>query len=47
MVVIVTKLADEIRLNKEITILDQIWGFWRPTYLELDISTAKNKNNNL
>ena len=28
----VTKMADKIGLNREIAILGQIWGFWRPTF---------------
>ena len=37
----VTKMADKIGLNREIAILDQILGFWRPIFYELNISKAK------
>ena len=41
----VTKMADKTGLNGENAILGQIWGFWRPIFQELDISTSKYHKN--
>ena len=36
-----TNMADKIGINREIAILGQILGVWRPIFEELDITTSK------